>query len=99
MQASVHDSQPLDDLLVEDDAGQDFQGRKPSWKDKKQPNLETKEKETEPELPKYVKLLQADLRLLKCLYLLNAHFANLRFKCRKAVCIPLEMPIETSNYL
>ncbi len=31
-----------------------FQGRKPSWKDKKQRNLEIKGKELEPELPKYV---------------------------------------------
>jgi transposase-like protein len=40
----------------------DFQGRKPSWKDKKQRNLEIKGKEPEPELPKDVKLLQAALR-------------------------------------
>ncbi|MCP4550619.1 MAG: hypothetical protein GY834_00950 [Bacteroidetes bacterium] len=40
----------------------DFQGRKPSWKDKKRRNLEIKGKEPEPELPKYVKLLQAALR-------------------------------------
>ncbi len=40
----------------------DFQGRKPSWKDKKRRNLEIKGKKPEPELPKDVKLLQASLR-------------------------------------
>ncbi len=39
----------------------DFQGRKPSWKDKKRRNLEIKGKNPEPELPKDVKILQASL--------------------------------------
>ena len=40
----------------------DFQGRKPSWKDKKRRTLEKKGKTPEPELPKDVKLLQDALR-------------------------------------
>ncbi len=40
----------------------DFQGRKPSWKDKKRRKLEIEGKRPEPELPKDVKLLQAALR-------------------------------------
>lgn len=40
----------------------DFQGRKPSWKDKKRRKLEIEGKTPEPELPKDVKLLQAALR-------------------------------------
>jgi transposase-like protein len=40
----------------------DFQGRKPSWKDKKRRRLEKAGKTPEPELPKEVKLLQDALR-------------------------------------
>lgn len=40
----------------------DFQGRKPSWKDKKRRRLEKEGKTPEPELPKESKLLQDALR-------------------------------------
>ena len=40
----------------------DFQGRKPSWKDKKRRRLEKVGKTPEPELPKEAKLLQDALR-------------------------------------
>ncbi len=40
----------------------DYQGRKPSWKEKKRRRLEIKGKFTEPELPKDIKLLQDALR-------------------------------------
>ena len=39
-----------------------FQGRKPSWKEKKRRKLEREGKLPEPELPKDIKLLQAALQ-------------------------------------
>ncbi|MCP4705241.1 MAG: hypothetical protein GY865_11580, partial [candidate division Zixibacteria bacterium] len=43
----------------------DFQGRKPSWKDKKRSKLEKEGKTPELELPRDVKLLQDALRKSK----------------------------------
>lgn len=40
----------------------DYQGRKPSWKEKKRRKLEIEGKTPEPELPKDIKLLQTALR-------------------------------------
>lgn len=40
----------------------EYQGRKPSWKEKKRRKLEKEGKSLEPELPKDVKLLQDALR-------------------------------------
>jgi len=40
----------------------DYQGRKPSWKEKKRRKLEIEGKTPEPELPKDIKLLQNALR-------------------------------------
>lgn len=40
----------------------EYQGRKPSWKDKKRRSMEKAGKTAEPELPKDVKLLQDALR-------------------------------------
>jgi transposase-like protein len=40
----------------------EYQGRKPSWKEKKRRKLEKEGKSPEPELPKDVKLLQDALR-------------------------------------
>jgi hypothetical protein len=40
----------------------EYQGRKPSWKEKKRRKLEIEGKTPEPELPKDVKLLQDALR-------------------------------------
>ena len=40
----------------------EYQDRKPSWKEKKRRKLEKEGKSPEPDLPKYVKLLQDALR-------------------------------------